>query len=324
MKTIYFTCPWEDSTSLLNKMKRNTPSSQGIWKNIQGTDDINNFDYMVVLDDLHPSLLRKGPEALANMVKKPNRVIYFQRENTNILKKSSKSWFTTTILPRIEHRYSYENDFFYTFTTAHFLNKTYDELKSMEYPHKTRNISCVVSNKNLDTTYQNRINFIKEYSSRNKDTIDIYGNGWKNELGSNYKGELGSYHQNGNQKSSVRSSKIDGLLPYDYSMCLENYPDEKKLGEKITDALLSWCMPIYSGPACTSKYYPADAFHLIKIDENNIYERVSALSKLPISEKNISAISEARNLILDKYNIWEQVHSIIEDPMKFKIDYNHN
>tara|TARA_Y100000593_G_C4271650_1_gene317699 strand:+ start:143 stop:1102 length:960 start_codon:yes stop_codon:yes gene_type:complete len=312
---IIFTCPWETSETLLIKFKKNTPECKGIWKNIIGTNDINNYDYMVILDDLNYQFLNLGEENFKKMIGNLDKLIYFQRENTSILNMNKKSWFCQNILPNLKHNYSYEDDFIYTFTGANFLNKTYDELKSMKYPEKTNNISCIVSNKLLGITYKNRINFIKKYSDNNN--IDIFGKGWTNEFGENYKGELGSYHQNDDKQTS----KIDGLLSYNYSICLENYPQEKCLSEKITDCLLSWCIPIYSGPKCTEKYYPENSFYLIDIINENIYEYVNNISKNNITQKNIDALREARNLILDKYNIWEQIYQIINDPKKFKINY---
>ena len=316
MYKIYFTSPWESSEDLLKKLIKNTSNNSGIWKNIEGTSDINNFDYLIVLDDLHSSLLNIGVNNFINIITNMNKLIYFQRENTAILKKKT-SWFRSIILPTLKHNYSYDNGYFYTFTTAHFLNKSYDELKSMKYPEKTKNISCIVSSKNLGPTYTDRKKFIKQYSNNFQNSIDIYGKGWNKELGNNYKGELGSYHQDINKNTS----KLDGLLSYNYSICLENYPQEKVMSEKITDSLLSWCMPIYYGPECTNKYYPKDAFHLIDINNKNVFTKVNNISKQPITLKNINAIAEVRNLILDKYNIWEQIFQIIDNVDVFKKNY---
>lgn len=321
MIKVFFTCPWENSKSLLNKLKKNTPGCKGIWKNVIGTLDIEHSDFIVILDDLNISLTRLGIHNFMRLVQNMNKLIYFQRENTAILNKANKSWFCQRILPVLKHKYSFEDDFFYTFTTAHFLNKTYDELKNMEYPTKNNNISCVVSSKNFGKTYEDRKKFIKTYSNIYDNKIDIFGRGWdKNELGDNYKGELGSYHQ----QSETSTSKLDGLISYNYSICLENYPNEKVTSEKITDCLLCWCMPIYSGSVDTNKYYPSDAFHLIDIKEDNIYEKVYEMSSQDVTQKNIDAIREARNLILDTYNIWEQIYQISKDRNKFIINYNFN
>ena len=319
MFKIYFTCNWEDSDSLLKKLIKNTPSCKGIWKNIIGVSNINDCDYIVVLDSLHNNLMNMGEDNFIKLVGNIDKIIYFQRENTTSLNKSKKNWFRTNLLPKLKHNYSYEDNYFYTFTTANFLNKTYDELKNMDYPKKLHNISCIVSSKKEDITYIERVNFIKNYSQKYSNSIDIYGKGWKNELGNNYKGELGCYHRT----KLNNTSKVDGLLPYKYSICLENYPNEKVTSEKITDCILCWCLPIYSGTNVTDKYYPKDSFKLIDIKNEDTYEYVNNISKKEITQKNIDALKEARNLILDKYNIWEQIYNIIDNPNKFNLDYKY-
>ena len=75
-----------------------------------------------------------------------DKIIHFQRENTAILNKQiNKSWYLTQVLPYIKYHITYEKGFLYTFVPATFINKTYDELKSMKYPKKITNVSCVVS-----------------------------------------------------------------------------------------------------------------------------------------------------------------------------------
>ena len=52
--------------------------------------------------------------------------------------------------------------------------------------------------------------------------------------------------------------------------------------------------------------------------------RFYKISNQLITEKNIEAIREARTLILDKYNIWEQIFQIINDLDSFKKNYRIN
>ena len=317
---IYFTCSWEESTSLLVKLKKNTPNNEGIWKTIEGTDNIFKCDYIVVLDNLDQELLKLGPQRFMIIINNNlDKIIHFQRENTAWLNAFPKSWYSQMI-PNLKHNYSYEDNFLYTFTTAHFLNKTYDELKALEYKPKTKKISTVMSSKNTGITYTQRRNFLINYSRTYPNTIDIFGKGWsKHELGDNYKGELNSYHQDTN----TTTSKYDGLRDYTYSICLENFPNEKVTSEKITDALLAWCMPIYSGSKSTAKYYPEDSFHLIDVTDSQSIEKTYELAETPITQKNIDAIRQARNLILDKYNLWEQIYQIATDVDQFKSLYQY-
>ena len=318
MIKVFFTCSWQ--TDLLDLLKKNTPNNNAIWKNIEGTDNINMCDYIVILDDLDKNLLQKGEKYFKTIIKSTNKIIFFQRENSHFLHQRSKSWFINNILPYVNKKYSYEQKFLYTFTTATFLNMSYDKLKQLQNNRK-KGISCIVSTKNIHKNYEKRINFIKQYSKKYPGTIDIFGKGWsKIQLGNNYKGELGNYHRHDQNKIL---SKFDGLYGYNYSICLENFPNDYIVSEKITDALLSWCMPIYWGSKYTNKYFPEDAFHLIDLDDPKVYEKVYKISQTPISEKNITAIKQARDIILDKLNIWEQIYQIINNYNTFLDEYKY-
>ena len=309
MKKIYFTCDWESSISFHQKIKKNTPENKGIWKNITITDNFREAEYLIVLDNLNNEFTRLGIKKFLSII--PNeKIIHFQRENNAFI--NNNTWYRKLLLPKLKNNFS--NNYCYTFTTAHFLNKTYDELKLMDYPEKNKKLSCIISAKNFGETYKKRKDFIIKYSRNNEEKIDIYGKGWNNELGVNYKGELGSYHQTNDKKSS----KLDGLLNYEYSICLENFPQDNITSEKITDAILAWSCPIYSGPELTKKYYPEESFYLINIDDNECCEKIKEIINNNI---NIDNLKIARNLILDKYNIWEQVYQVINNREKYIEDY---
>jgi hypothetical protein len=323
MIKILFTCPWTNNENIFNSYKQNTPNSNGKWKNIIGVTNIEEADYIIVLDDLHTSCLDMGIDTFKKKFDS-HKVIHFQRENTQILKSNSNnSWYINHILPYIKFHITYEKDFLYTFTNALFINKTYDELKLLQYSDnkKTKKISCIVSSKilsHITPNYEKRVNFIKDYSQTNIDKIDIYGSGWnKNVLGTNYKGDLGSYHTSHNGIND----KSDGLLKYHYSICLENLIHERCISEKITDALLCWCMPIYWGNSCIEKYFPNQSFKLIDIENKNVLENINDIINKNPTDEEIEHIKEARDIILDKLNIWEQIYQIINNYDDFLKNY---
>tara|TARA_B100000424_G_scaffold57824_2_gene41881 strand:+ start:6525 stop:7499 length:975 start_codon:yes stop_codon:yes gene_type:complete len=318
---IFLTCPWDDK--IINSYKNNTPNNKGIWKNIEGINNIDEADFIIVLDDLHQSILDKGIEYFTNKFYKDNKIIHFQRENTKILKsKINQSWYVKNFLPKIKYNVTYEDNFFYTFAPASFIDKTYDELKMMKFEdlNKDKNISCIVSSKvlsHITPNYQKRVNFIKKYSSENTNNIDIYGYGWDNSLlGNNYKGQLGSYHRN-----NAETNKSYGLVYYNYSICLENLLEEKCISEKATDAILCWCIPLYWGNPCIKKYFPEKSYHLIDIENPNINNEINEIIKNKPTIEQIKYLEQARNIILDKLNIWEQIYQIINNYDNFLIDY---
>lgn len=321
MIKIYITCPWQDSTSILNKYKKNTPGNKGIWKNIEAVTNYQDAEYLIVLDDLYKDLIELGEHHFLNKFNNLNRVIHFQRENTGILKYEKKNWYLNNILPKLRNHITYEKKFLYTFAPASFINKTYDELKSMKYPNKTKNISCVVSSKlfnKFTDGYKKRTKFIKKYSSLYPEKIDIYGRGWnKYELGNNYKGTLGSYHQ---EKNNI-TDKSEALLKYHYSIALENFYNEKLISEKITDCILCWSMPLYWGNSCVNLYLPEKSYHLIDIENKDIFKNIQKIISKNPTDEEINALTQAREIILDKLNIWEQIYQIINKYDTFLKEY---
>jgi len=305
MIKIYFTCGWQDN--LHQKVITATPGNKGIWKNITYTDNYKKCDFLVVLDRVNQKFLDLGKNKFTKLFPK-DKIIHFVRENEVGLK--SEDWYRKEILPTLPNVFLV--DYYYTFTSAHFIDKTYDQLKSMKYPEKNKILSTITSSKDTPEIYKRRKDFIIKCSKNLE--IDIFGKGWKHELDSKYKGELGCYHQRPDRKTS----KSDGLIDYKYSLCLENYPDEPIPSEKITDAILCWCIPIYSGSEITKSYFPQSSFYLIDINDQEVFTEIKDIIK---QEINIDGLSKARDLILDKYNIWEQIYQIINDREFYEINY---
>jgi hypothetical protein len=320
MNKVFFTCYWTDADTNLNALKMNTPQCSGVWKNITGTTNITEADYIVILDDLDRNLLKRGRKYFDSVVKDNyENVLFFARENDCVVARRKPSWFTTDVLPNMKNIYSDKTGFVYTFTPANFLGKTYDDLKSLKYPKKTKPVSAIVSSTGTDPTYMQRKRFLIEYSKTNK--VDIYGKGWEknNPFGDNYKGVLGTYYALSILPN--QTTKFDGLIDYDFSISLENYPQDKIISEKFSDAILSWTIPIYWGNKCVD-IYPKHSYYSIDLDDPDVDAKVNEILARGITDKNINAMEEARNLFLDKYNIWEYIYQLINNEAEAKRIYS--
>ena len=107
MIKIVFTCPWSNSINAFNNYKKNTSLNKGIWKNIECIHNLNDFDYMIVLDCIDNDLLNKGYNEFMKLIKNIDRIIYFQREHK--IYHSCDTWFHIKIAPYLKHYYSYED-----------------------------------------------------------------------------------------------------------------------------------------------------------------------------------------------------------------------
>ena len=79
---ILFTSPYRSFTDNLNEMVKLTPNNSGTWKTLKGTDDINNFDYIIILDNIDKHLEKSGKDNFMKLINNDyNKIIHFQREH---------------------------------------------------------------------------------------------------------------------------------------------------------------------------------------------------------------------------------------------------
>lgn len=273
MNRIFFINNWGEADHLLlTRYAKQTPNNDGVWKDLVGTSNMSNADYFVALE-----------------VPRTNTSI----ENTIFIKREPNYIRPYNNLP-----YKHIIDYNSTNTgVTYWLNKTYDELINLGYPNKKKKISCVVSNK-----HTHRNNFIKELF-KTKPKIDLYGKGHdRNYYGNTYKGVL-NYDNN---------CKFKGLIDYEFSIVMENSQQQHYWTEKLADAYLSWCMPIYWGCPNISDYFPDNSFRLIDINSKDPLSDINEIITKPLTEVEIEALYKARKLILDEYNIWEIINKKIK------------
>ena len=83
--------------------------------------------------------------------------------------------------------------------------------------------------------------------------------------------------------------------------------------EKFTDTILCYTIPIYYGCPNIEEYFPKDCYYVIDINDVNVFDKIKEIINKPITEKQIKAIHEARDLILNKYNIWATTDKILKN-----------
>ena len=286
---IMFHCDWNSSSEdLLNTYKIQTPNEGGVWNNIQATTNINQADYHVVMDGGKPQGVPW------------NRVIYLQREEPEI--KATRLDFPDDLF----FRGTYTDKNHYLVSVWRVI-KAYDYLKSLQYDagKKLYALSTITSGKSFASGHKKRIGFLEQLVNVDKQ-IHIFGNAGIEQHGNIkdcFKGEL-NYN---------RYCKFNGLWPYHYSLAFENSSIDNCVSEKAYDALLAWSMPIYWGCTNVSEYLPAGSYHHVDIDDPSSIQRVINIIKEPPTQDNINAMSQARKLILDSYNIWPEIETIINE-----------
>ena len=120
--------------------------------------------------------------------------------------------------------------------------------------------------------------------------------------------------------------KLEGLENYMFSFAIENNSNPDMWTEKLADCYLSWTMPIYYGCTNLDKYFPKESFIQIDINspESSLENLKEKLSK-DFWESSLGSIQEARELVLNKYQLFPflakriEEHRVNQDPQQMLI-----
>jgi hypothetical protein len=269
MIKIIFLCNWgESSSQLLARYSNQTPNKYGEWKDIVGVTSMGEADFFIVLEG-------------SNVQIPIDKIIFIKREPN----------FIRTYQTNYKYVIDWDDS---NCGITWWVNKSYDEFKSMTYPDKTKKVSCVVSSK-----HKHRAEYVKSLF-RGKSPIDLYGRGHNKALyGDNYKGPL----------EYDGKCKLRGLIDYEYSVVLENSQQKNYFTEKLADAILSWTVPLYWGCPNIIDLLPKNSYHLVNTNIDNPIGEINKLINNPI---DVESLGKARDLILDEYNIWEVISKKIK------------
>ena len=160
--------------------------------------------------------------------------------------------------------------------------KDYDELAATTEYNKDKLISIILSKKTLSEGHVVRLKFVEKIKEFFGDEIDVFGVGIQ---------EV--------------SDKWDGIFRYKYHLAIENCSISDYWTEKLSDAYLAGAYPFYYGCNNIEKYFPHDCFTRINIKD--VSYSVDVINKTIAQhkyEKSISNLQYAKELVLNKYNIF--------------------
>ncbi|MDJ0798534.1 MAG: glycosyltransferase family 10 [Calothrix sp. MO_167.B12] len=165
---------------------------------------------------------------------------------------------------------------------------SFRELNEMPPPPKVKTCSWITSGISRTVNHRQRLQFLESLQAREIE-FDLFGRNLPKSAKTI--GEIGN--------------KWYAMAPYYYNLAIENYADNNwYVSEKLWDALLAWCLPIYYGGPAADKLLPPGSFlRLPSLDEKGIayIQEVTANPDAWYEAKN--AIAEARQIILHKLNL---------------------
>ncbi|BAU04612.1 glycosyltransferase family 10 domain-containing protein [Fischerella sp. NIES-3754] len=174
---------------------------------------------------------------------------------------------------------------------------SFRDLHEMPPPEKTSTCSWITSGINRTANHRQRLEFLKSLQSSGI-KVDFYGRDLPSWTKSS--GELGN--------------KWYGMAPYYYNLAIENYSSNNwYVSEKLWDALLAWCLPIYYGGSAADKLLPSGSFlRLPSLDEKGIVyiQEITATPDAWYEAKD--AIAEARQIILHELNLLNWLSNFVK------------
>jgi Glycosyltransferase family 10 (fucosyltransferase) C-term len=174
---------------------------------------------------------------------------------------------------------------------------SFRELNEMEIPEKVGCCSWITSGIDRTANHRNRLDFLRLLQTQGVE-FDLYGRGLPEWAKTNH----------------PLSNKWHGMAPYFYNLSIENYAENRwYVSEKLWDALLAWCLPIYYGGSAADRLLPPGSFlRLPSLDEKGLQyiQEVTATPDAWYEAK--AAIAEARQVILHELNLLNWLSKFVD------------
>lgn len=268
---------------------RQTPNSEGIWGDYQFfiNQENDDYDFWVV---------HEGFSGKETAICNKNNIILFTGEPPSVKKYNPRflKQFAAVITCHkdIKHKNVIINQQALPWVIGlsqqneRFIN--YDSLKANKNFKKTKLLSVISSNKNFTKGHVARLNFVERLKEHFGSEIDVFGSG-----------------------INGVNDKYEAIADYKYHIVLENSQYPNYWTEKLSDCYLGYAYPFYYGCTNISEYFPAKSY--TPIDINKPDEAISIIEntiKNNIYEISKEQIQQARELILDKYNLFPMIVKI--------------
>ena len=293
-------CNWCDTNSLYKswgKLSHNLSWKQRNYS-ILLTEDSKEADYFILINGVCTEEFF-DPSKTILFIMEPNfPPTSFYNWFQNWIKKFDKP-LDESFLYYMDHKYFYNN-------TEWWLSYSVQELNQKEDIFKTKLLSTIVSSQYDMEGHKYRIDLIKYIQSNSNLDLDIFGISNKFNF-NNYKGALP--HQ----------QKENGLLPYKYSIAVENCSIENYFTEKITDCIISECLCFYWG--CKNIETLINPYAFIRLDPNDFSKSLNII-KTSIEnnewEKRIGIIKQEKFKLVNNFNLFPRVCSLLEVYQNFE------
>jgi hypothetical protein len=267
-----------------------TPGGKGIWGNCEFIQDpkLKECDYWFIYENLNePETVLCPRSNVFFITGEPPEVRrynpFFLRQFSRVLTaqpvilhhdvvhtQTGLPWFVGLRYIKAERRWDQHN------------SRPYDVLKSLKTVKKTKGMSVITSDKVAIKGHRKRLEFVQKLDKRFGNEIDIFITS---------KVEL--------------EDKWDAIAPYRYHISIENTVCPDFWTEKLADAYLGLAYPVYHGCPNLERYFPSESFSRIDINDiDGSFRTIESLLRTDNYMERLPALQGAKDLVLDKYNIF--------------------
>lgn len=251
---------------------------------LENSVEDRKWDLVIVFDGLPaPHELRVRPGGLVFVAGEPPDAIAY---TGTFLGQFDKSYCAH---PKARRRPANEPDQY--FNNWHFgydasngeFRWTFEELRDLPPPSKTKDISVIMSNLAYMPNHLKRRHFLARLQELFGDQIDVYGRGQR-----------------------FIPYKDEALLPYRFHICIENCVVPDLWTEKLADPFLGWSVPVYAGCPNVDRFWPENA--IVRLDMDDVEGSLATIGRLlkdaPAEyQRRLGALKVARERVLVEYNI---------------------
>lgn len=260
-------------------IKRQTPNQSFTWNGITFTEeDVEECDFLVILD---------YPKSDFSVKVNKNNIIHICLEPANEVSKYRQ--FANKQVSVVFNQYQNQEKFVFSQPALPWhLDKDYDFFKKLQPTDliKEDKIVWVTSNQRTSIQHNQRMDFLD--SLTDLPFVELFGRG-----------------------ISPIDSKWEVMKTSKYAIAYENFKNDYNWTEKISDCFLSYTMPLYFGCNRIEDYFPKEAIIQIDPKDKHIKLFLKEVIASKKYENSIEALTEARNLVLEKYQLFPFLESII-------------
>lgn len=294
MKNIAFIGNSEGPAKLLDIFRKMTIESKGIWGQLKGVDNYKDAHFYGVIDYL--------PNDVRNEVDE-SKCIFLGAHPETMSAFHSQDNYRGFKMCDISKGLGFNE---------YWINLNYSELKELKPMNKTKQLACIMSDANSQFYHIARRDHLARFVENNASKIEFNLHGrlvpFTNKMKEYYRGACGSYDPRGAASSGGNDHMVGKeQVLFEHKYILEyDATGEFYQSERFFDDLLMWCLPLYFGGNGPKHFLPRESFCNLNIngDGTDIIEWI----KEDKYEQSLPFITEARDILLDKMQLWPKLH----------------